>query len=91
MLVPALCASIVIGLAAQTSSEIHGTVTDPQGLPIGGATVVIVAEGNWIRNHAEHRSRRSIQGVRTARGGNTRSPPHTRASRQVPSPTWTWR
>ena len=45
MLVPALCASIVIGLAAQTSSEIHGTVTDPQGLPIGGATVVIVAEG----------------------------------------------
>src|SRR5262245_61128376 len=41
MLVVGLCASILIGLAAQTSSEIRGTVSDQQGLPIAGATVEV--------------------------------------------------
>src|SRR5262245_61350288 len=44
MLVVGLCASIVIGLAAQTSSEIRGVITDQQGLPVSRATVVIVAD-----------------------------------------------
>ena len=44
MLVLALCGSIAIGLAAQTSSEVHGIVSDPQGRPISGATVVITAD-----------------------------------------------
>ena len=44
MFILAVCASVAIGLGAQTSSEIHGTLRDEQGLPIGGATVAITAD-----------------------------------------------
>src|SRR6267142_1200071 len=50
----AVCLSVVVSSNAQsTGGRIRGTVTDPSGGAVAGATLVLINEANGIRRESE--------------------------------------